>query len=95
MNWDAWDGDGGKDGSKLSRFRVDPKKVRVSIRRSGQHGWTVKIRTRDRNARVLGMAKARGHDLERVIDIALLRAERLGIDGIDRSMEWAYFNPWK
>ena len=75
--------------SRLTRFRADPRKVRVSIRQSDV-GWVARVASRD-GARTI----SEWHKLSpvRAVVKALLAAERSGLPGIDLSMGWAYDHP--
>lgn len=73
----------------LSRFRADPRKVRVSVRRSGA-AWTACVSDK----------ACYGHRYEAVASgprkalvKALLLADADGLDGVDLSMGWAYEHP--
>lgn len=72
-----------------ARFRADPNKVRVSIRREkGQ--WRVHVESRVTGAR----SSALGNSPRWTMMSALKRAERMKIEGIDLDMQWVYDHPW-
>ena len=78
--------------TELVRFRVNPHKVRTSIRRSAGGFWTMTIASRSDLVRRVTI---NGNDIEWIVDRALEVAERLGIPGINRNMEWTYKHPQK
>lgn len=73
----------------LARFRADPKKVRVSIRRSGE-GWTVAVKSRLTAAPTVLVL---GNDPDSLLSGALAVASEAGIPGVDIDMQWAYRHP--
>ncbi len=77
------------DGVYLARFRADPAKVRVGVRRTEQ-GWYV---------RVISRSDGRQHSAvdtgpRKALVRALRAAEAAGLPGIDLGMGWAYEHPW-
>lgn len=76
----------------LSRFRADPSRVRVSIRRCADK-WIATIGPRDPSMREL--------PTNTVVDASALKAlarcfqfaEADELPGIDRHMQWAYEHP--
>lgn len=76
----------------LARFRADPEKVRVSIRRDGDV-WIAAI-----ESRVCGASAAtyvgQHRFAYRAVVLALLAAERAELPGVDLSMGWTYEHPW-
>lgn len=75
---------------RLARFRVDPSRLRVSIRRQPDGEWEVCIATRADDALV-----ARGGNTPRkALARALRAADEEGLPGVDLHMQWAYEHPW-
>lgn len=72
----------------LVRLRADPRKIRVSIRKS-TNGWFVQIRP---VGSFYGLSLKRSTP-ERAIEDALLWAQDLSFAGIDRYCEWTYSHP--
>jgi hypothetical protein len=73
--------------TRLARFRADPSRVRVSLRRvSGAWDATVASRETDDSATV------RASDAETALALALESAD--DIPGVDLEMQWAYEHPW-
>jgi hypothetical protein len=72
----------------LARFRANPRKVRVGIRRE-DGGWvaTVALRAGGR------MFEARATGPRKAVVKALLMADASGMDGIDLGMGWTYEHP--
>jgi len=73
----------------LTRFRADPRKVRVSIRRNGSN-WVASVSNKTTygprfEAIATGPRKA--------LVKALLLADAGGLEGVDLSMGWAYEHP--
>ena len=75
----------------LARFRADPRKVRVSIRRIDD-AWVAHFATRDGGVSVEGRHK---RSPSRAVARALLAANRIDMPGVDLGMEWAYDHPQK
>jgi hypothetical protein len=73
----------------LARFRADPRKVRVAIRRSGSE-WVACVSNRASYGRRFE-AVATGP--RKALVKALLLADADGLDGVDLSMGWAYEHP--
>ncbi len=74
----------------LARFRADPAKIRVSIRRS-RGTWVVCVWSYQRAAGAI----AEEPDPKKATLSALKRAETRGFDGIDLGMGRAYPHPQK
>lgn len=72
----------------LTRFRADPSRVRVSIRRI-HVGWLATVRNRAVRLRTLQWHS----DPTRAVMKALARAARAGVGGIDLEFQWAYPHP--
>ncbi len=72
----------------LARFRADPRKIRVSIRRTGKN-WLATITERSSGKCVIYLA-ARPRQAVRM---ALRLAMNADLDGIDLGMGWAYEHP--
>ncbi len=70
------------------RWRADPKKIRVSIKRDGE-AWSVTVKER---ATGLGIYSS-SMDPERAVEIALSSAHYF--DGVDLDMQWAYEHPFR
>jgi len=78
------------DTNGLARFRVDPAKVRVAIRRHAGR-WLVTISAREGGAvEWIGWKQVPRSALLH----ALFTAERDGLDGVDLGKQWAYRHPW-
>ena len=75
--------------SNLARFRADPSKVRVAIRKWG-NGWFVRICSRTNPTCA---ATATSNDPKAAINRALYLAESL-VEGIDID-GWTYQHPMK
>jgi len=73
----------------LSRFRADPRKVRIAIRRKGT-GWLASVSGCSPTG-PLYQAWATGP--RKALVKALLEANANDLDGIDLSMGWAYEHP--
>jgi len=72
------------------RFRADPEKVRVSIRRQSA-GWLATV-----SSRVTGhFWSSLDKDPEKAVFRALKNADGADLAGIDLDMQWAYDHPWK
>jgi hypothetical protein len=73
----------------LSRFRANPRKVRVAIRRDGD-GWLATV-----SAMHAGLIRfeGRANGPRKALAKALRTAESFGLDGLDLSMSWAYDHP--
>lgn len=78
-----------EDGEHLARFRADPSRIRVAVRKVGDE-WAVSIETRGRSKR---RVRAQHRSPKRALVIALRKAEALGFDGMDLEMGWAYRHP--
>ena len=76
---------------KLCRFRANPYKVRVGIRRVGHAWWMVTISSKT-DARDI-LIESVGTGPRKALVQALRLAEKHGLDGIDLGMEWAYDHP--
>lgn len=75
---------------RLVRFRVDPTRLRVSMRRLPDGEWEACVATRDDSALV-----ARGGNTPRkALARALRAADEEGLPGVDLHMQWAYEHPW-
>lgn len=82
---------------KLVRFRADPEKVRVSIRRMGWQGWRVTVELRRANPH-FGKCVCIDKDLNAAMRCALQDAsdmfKRFKVKGLDLDMQQAYEHPW-
>ena len=77
---------------KLVRWRANPEKIRVSIRRSKfNKRWQVTVTCRATGQFVT----CKSLSPERATMRALKLAEKAGYDGTDLGMGWAYRHPWK
>lgn len=76
---------------RLARFRLDPSKLRISVRPEGER-WLATIKSREGDIVCIQVrdAKARA-----AVRRALRRADELGIEGVDLGMQWAYPHPWR
>ena len=75
---------------ELARFRADPSKVRVSVRRSSDGLFMVKIAERADDKRLVVGA----HLVVRsAVYRALLLAQAAGLDGVDLDLAWTYPHP--
>ena len=74
----------------LARFRADPKKIRVSIRRFGDQ-WLASVGSRIEDADNIRVVHTTS---ENAIFEALGRAFAIGLDGVDPHMERTYEHPW-
>lgn len=74
---------------KLVRWRANPNKIRVSIRKSNQF-WRATVRSLITDDFVF----ATSSDPEEAVMNALEKAELENFDGVDIGMEWAYTHPW-
>lgn len=73
--------------SFLARFRANPEKIRISIRRLRELGlWRVIV-----VAHGINVTSARGKTPAEVVERALKRAAC--VPGVDLLMEWAYEHP--
>jgi hypothetical protein len=73
---------------RLARFRADPSKVRVAIRREGTE-WLVIIATRSDDRLVARHGRSPIKTLVRT----LRAAADMDMPGIDLAMSWAYDHP--
>ena len=73
----------------LARFRANPSKVRIGIRRE-ETWWVATVSSRDPRGPVY-QATATGP--RKALVKALLSADADGLDGVDLSMGWAYDHP--
>lgn len=74
----------------LTRFRADPSKVRVSIRKWGD-GWFARVCSK---ADPTCAATATSNDPKDAVDRALKLAERL-VKGVDLDMGQTYLHPMR
>ena len=74
----------------LARFRADPSKVRVAIRRDSLLGWVATVSC------IMGMGTFESCSAfpERAVDGALRQADLAGMEGVDLGMEWTYEHPF-
>ena len=75
----------------LTRFRADPRKARVSIRRDG-NVWVAHVAPRD--APHITWGSCRHRRAAAAIVLALRQAERASLDGVDFSMGWSMPHPF-
>ena len=75
----------------LARFRADPKKVSVSVRRF-MGAWLVCVSSRGPGGAAFSTRHA---SPKRALAIVLRMADEARLDGIDLSMGYAYPHPWK
>ena len=74
----------------LVRWRAEPERVRVAVRREGAM-WVATITSRrDEGARYVG----RHRYAYRAVVRALLSAEMAQLDGVNLAMSWAFLHPW-
>lgn len=73
----------------LARFRANPAKLRVSVRRLALSTYLAVIVVRESG---MGVG-AVGRTAPRAVAKAFQLAERERLDGIDRDMSWAYDHP--
>ncbi len=83
----------------LARFRVDPSKVRVGIRRDiictgpkWKPGYYIITLTSIEDGRTVEVVSAAEH-LSKGLACALTQARKRQFDGIDAKMQWAYPHP--
>lgn len=76
----------------LTRFRADPSKVRVSVRRV-LNGWSVQVSSRVSSSPLYTVADRA--DASSALDAALDAADQLNIPGIDIGMDRAYEHPFQ
>lgn len=72
-----------------TRFRADPKLVRVGIRTSPDGSYVATVSARDGSGHVVKM----GDSPWDAICSALHEADRQNFSGIDLHMQWAYEHP--
>jgi len=74
----------------LVRFRADPKKVRVAIRRDPSLGWIATVSC------LIGAGSFESCSMvpERAVYSALEQANLAGMEGVDPGMEWTYEHPF-
>lgn len=82
----------------LARFRADPRRVRIGVRRSnggwvggGDRAWDVTITSRGSGM----VVTRRDRSPLKALVKALRCAEESGMPGIDLGMQWAYNHPQK
>lgn len=74
----------------LARFRADPSKVRVSIRRDSSLGWIASV-----SCLVgVGSFESCSNFPEKAVESALAQADLAGMEGIDLGMGGAYEHPF-
>lgn len=78
---------------KLARFRADPNRVRVGIRREGDK-WRATVGVRGLDSVGDEVSVTAVDRPEKVITAALRLARNHGIKGIDLDMQWTYPHPW-
>ncbi len=76
---------------KLVRWRADPEKIRVTVRKEGSN-YCVKLLCKT-TGRML--AASWNSVPDNAITQALEYAERNNVPGIDLHMQWTYEHPWK
>jgi hypothetical protein len=78
---------------RLARFRADPKKVRVAIRRQGDGVYFASIQQRCKGPLA---PQTYGRDANPIIAVtlALEEAHSWQMDGVDVGCDWAYDHPW-
>ncbi len=72
----------------LARFRADPKRVHIAIRKLPDGGYIVRL-----TAGQTSIWRAHRRPTA-ALALALRAAEGLKLPGIDLSMGWAYEHPW-
>lgn len=78
----------------LARFRADPRKVRIRVRRLvDRNEWEVGIFGRSRTGDGVGVWESHKYPT-RALVLALRRAEEENLAGLDLPMSWAYDHPW-
>ena len=81
--------------SNLARFRADPSKVRVSVRRDGDR---ISLCIQSRAEPLCGVdvtnVSFNPSDIESKMDRLLGRADGY-VEGVDVGMQWAYQHPMK
>lgn len=76
----------------LTRFRANPRKVRVAICRLSENEWRVTVRNRDCDTyRILAYSNIPDAAVMR----ALQTAASVDMPGVDLDMQWSYEHPWK
>lgn len=76
--------------ARLTRFRADPGKVRVSFRRC-RGLWIASVESRARGPNFAAVHDDPGLALEAVLEMA----EDAGLEGLDLSMGWSYEHPMR
>jgi hypothetical protein len=79
------------DLASLARFRADPRRVRVAVRRFGSCYLAM---VRDRSCAYARSYEAAHVSAERAVILALEHAARSALSGVDLGMQWAYEHPW-
>lgn len=80
--------------TEFVRFRADPRKVRVTIRKKNFgniSGWSARVCARHaENEREFF-----SDDPRLAVQAALEHAGREGVAGVDLGLQWAYGHPWR
>lgn len=76
---------------RLARFRADPSKIHVRVRRY-PNGWLAAFIPSAQGAAAFGT----GRTAVRAVVRAFMQAKQIEMPGLDPSMGWAYVHPqWK
>lgn len=82
---------------RLARFRADPQKLRILIRRT-VNGKSLLVRIVDRTTQHIYVAQhssgASPRDIKAHVYQALAHARDLGVPGIDLDLQWSYPHPF-
>jgi len=81
-----------KNKPRLARFRADPERVRVAVRRCGSE-WMASVSTRNGGQGAIEYV-AFGVLAEVAVMAALGMADDYSLDGVDFDMNWTYDHPW-
>lgn len=81
---------------KLYRFRASPYAVRVSVRRvvfedDGSVMWLAMVARRDGDGDI---AEAYDDDPTAAVAVAIERASRIHMPGVEGALWWSYAHPW-
>lgn len=76
----------------LARFRVDPARVRIGVRRTLDGWWLVTITSRE-SPFLMPVVSLHSISPVKALVRALRRADNAKIPGIDLGMGWAYPHP--
>jgi len=79
------------EGNALARFRANPARVRISVRREGDRfRAAVSSRIDEKFPHTFGYARS----ARAAVLSALRRAKEVGLSGVDLELSWTYEHPW-